>query len=117
MHAIPKPEFPRPEKRRENWLNLNGQWDFRLFPAGAEEAEKSFAANRSAYDREIAVPFSWVCPLSGVEEDVAGIGWYRRAVSYQKKNRLFLCLAPSITRRTSMSTGRMLDPPGRLLLF
>ncbi|HIV27685.1 MAG TPA: glycoside hydrolase family 2 [Candidatus Ornithocaccomicrobium faecavium] len=91
MHAIPKPEFPRPEKRRENWLNLNGQWDFRLFPAGAEEAEKSFAANRSAYDRAIAVPFSWVCPLSGVEEDVAGIGWYRRAVSYQKKNRLFLC--------------------------
>ena len=70
---------------------MNGQWDFRLFPAGAEEEEKAFAANRSAYDRAIAVPFSWVCPLSGVEEDVAGIGWYRRAVSYQKKNRLFLC--------------------------
>ena len=116
MHAIPKPEFPRPEKRRENWLNLNGQWDFRLFPAGAEEAEKSFAANRSAYDREIAVPFSWVCPLSGVEEDVAGIGWYRRAVSEEKPP------VPVLWRRR-LQGGRLCQrdacwiPPGRLLLF
>ena len=36
MHVIPKPEFPRPEKQRESWLNLNGQWDFKLFPAGSE---------------------------------------------------------------------------------
>jgi len=89
MHAIPKPEFPRPEKRREGWLNLNGQWDFKLFPAGNEDAEKAF--DRAGYDREITVPFSWVCPLSGVQENVAGIGWYRREVEYAPKARLFLC--------------------------
>ena len=89
MHAIPKPEFPRPEKQRANWLNLNGQWDFKLFPAGNEDAEKAF--DRASYDREITVPFSWVCPLSGVQENVAGIGWYKREVEYSTKNRLFLC--------------------------
>jgi len=91
MYAIPKPEFPRPEKERKNWLNLNGSWDFRLFAQGNEEAEKTFAGNRNEYDRTIQVPFSWVCPLSGVQENVAGIGWYRREVSHQKKGRLFLC--------------------------
>ena len=31
---IPKKEFPRPERERRRWLNLNGDWDFKLFPAG-----------------------------------------------------------------------------------
>ncbi|MGI6174461.1 MAG: glycoside hydrolase family 2 protein [Christensenellales bacterium] len=91
MVTIPKPEFPRPDKQRDAWMNLNGQWDFRLFPAGREDAEKAFAKNRAEYDREIAVPFSWVAPLSGVAENVAGIGWYRRSVRYEKKGLLFLC--------------------------
>ena len=91
MCNIPKPEFPRPEKRRESWLNLNGAWDFKLFPQGSEAAEQAFAAARSDYDRTITVPFSWVCPLSGVAENVAGIGWYRREINYTRKNRLFLC--------------------------
>ena len=82
MHCIPKPEFPRPEKRRDNWLNLNGSWQFELFAAGKEETEKRFCADRVQYSRTIQVPFSWVCPLSGVEENVAGIGWYRRMVEY-----------------------------------
>ena len=89
MHAIPKPEFPRPEKRRESWLNLNGSWQFELFAAGSEAAEKAF--DRANYTRTIQVPFSWVCPLSGVEEKVAGIGWYRREVEFAPKGRLFLC--------------------------
>ena len=91
MQCIPKPEFPRPEKRRDNWMNLNGSWQFELFAAGKEADEKQFFANRSQYSRAIQVPFSWVCPLSGVQENVAGIGWYRRTVEYEKKNRLFLC--------------------------
>ena len=89
---IPKPEFPRPEKQRESWKNLNGQWEFKLFPTGEEAAEKAFRENRGDYDRRITVPFSWVCPLSGVEENVAGVGWYRRTTVHPKKERLFLCI-------------------------
>ena len=91
MNTIPKPEFPRPEKQRENWLNLNGQWDFQLFAKGNEEAEKAFAKERSQYDRRIQVPFSWVCPLSGVNENVPGIGWYRREATFEASDRVFLC--------------------------
>ena len=91
MITIPKPEFPRPEKRRENWMNLNGSWQFELFAAGKADEEKQFAGNRTTYTRTIQVPFSWVCPLSGVEENVAGIGWYCRSVSHKKQGRLFLC--------------------------
>jgi len=89
VFSIPKPEFPRPEKERLSWLNLNGSWDFALFPAGSEEKEAAF--DRKSYDREIVVPYSWVSPLSGVQENVAGIGWYRRSVNFAPKGRLFLC--------------------------
>ena len=26
--SIPRPEYPRPQFRRDGWMNLNGQWDF-----------------------------------------------------------------------------------------
>ena len=91
MIQIPKPEFPRPDRTRGRWLNLNGEWDFRLFPAGEEEAEKRFAPSRADYDRRITVPFSWTCPLSGVRENVAGVGWYRREAAFEPRGRLFLC--------------------------
>ena len=44
---IPKKEFPRPERERRRWLNLNGDWDFKLFPAGEEAAEQTFADGRA----------------------------------------------------------------------
>ena len=47
MPCIPKPEFPRPEKRRDSWLNLNGSWQFELFAAGEEEKEKQFSESRN----------------------------------------------------------------------
>lgn len=48
MQTIPKPEFPRPERQRGRWLNLNGSWDFRLFPEGTEAEERIFAQNITA---------------------------------------------------------------------
>ncbi|MDY2834855.1 MAG: glycoside hydrolase family 2 TIM barrel-domain containing protein [Candidatus Aphodomonas sp.] len=91
MQNIPKKEFPRPERQRSRWLNLNGEWDFRLFPEGHEADERLFARSRAAYNRRIVVPFSWACPLSKVEEDVAGVGWYRRTVRFEASERVFLC--------------------------
>lgn len=92
MQSIPKPEFPRPERQREHWQNLNGVWDFQLFPEGEEVKEAAFAKERAAYETTIQVPFSWVCPLSQVEENVAGVGWYRREAVYEgRADRIFLC--------------------------
>ena len=63
--SIPRPEYPRPQFRRDGWMNLNGQWDF------------SF--DRPVFDREITVPFAYQSKLSGIglserHDEV----WYRR---------------------------------------
>ncbi|MCQ2447122.1 MAG: glycoside hydrolase family 2, partial [Clostridia bacterium] len=71
--------YPSPDKRRENWLNLNGAWEF------------SF--DEPIFDKTITVPFTWTSPLSGVEEDRKGAGFYRKKVAYQPKMaRLFLVI-------------------------
>ncbi|HML48665.1 MAG TPA: glycoside hydrolase family 2, partial [Clostridia bacterium] len=88
---IPKAEHPRPDRARANWLNLNGEWDFALFPKNGEAAEAAFAKARTAYDQTIVVPFSWACPLSGVAKDTAGVGWYRRSAAFEAEGRIFLC--------------------------
>lgn len=49
---------PRPDQWREEFINLNGEWEF------------SFDA--PTYERRITVPFSWASPLSGIGEDVRG---------------------------------------------
>ncbi len=76
-NRIPKPLHPSPDRVREGWLNLNGEWEF------------SF--DEPSYDRKITVPFSWGAPLSGIGDDRRGIGYYRRTVRYNAENdRLFL---------------------------
>lgn len=93
MQAIPKPEHPRPDRMREPWLNLNGEWDFRLFEENGLEAEKTFAGQDGRiYDQVITVPFSWVSPLSGIQRDAAGVGWYRREAVFACEGRVFLCI-------------------------
>ncbi len=93
MDNTPRAEFPRPDRQRANWLNLNGLWDFALFSKGQEAEETSFSAERICYPLQINVPFSWTSPLSGIEQDVAGIGWYRKSVSYSiaSDTHVFLC--------------------------
>ena len=50
--------YPRPQLKRESYVNLNGQWDFTV------RQEKSLPAT---YDRKILVPFCPESQLSGIE--------------------------------------------------
>ncbi len=73
--------YPRPQFRRENWTNLNGNWDFSVTSIEAESAPKN-------WEGKILVPFAIEAPLSGVErqftpEDAL---WYRRTVDVEKKD-------------------------------
>ena len=78
MQSIPLKEHPRPDFQREQWLNLNGLWDFRFDPQNVGENEKWYNKPNS-FDRKIMVPFPWGSKLSGLDNE-AEIGWYSRQI-------------------------------------
>ncbi len=77
--TIPRPEHPRPDRFRPDWLNLNGLWQFKMDP-GASGAEQNWQGRDAAFDREILVPFCMESALSGIgHKDFMAAAWYRRA--------------------------------------
>jgi hypothetical protein len=69
---IPLSQYPRPQMKRESFINLNGYWDF------AKEKSKS----KPVFNKKILVPFSPETKLSGIEErvDPDDYIFYRRLV-------------------------------------
>lgn len=61
--------YPRPQMRRESFINLNGQWEFSLCPPH--------------YEQTIRVPFCPECALSGIAQhpEDGQYFWYRRKFS------------------------------------
>lgn len=84
---IPRPEYPRPRLVRENnWMNLNGEWDFRKDP-GNSGMQRNFW-NEDVYDMKINVPYCLESKLSGIEDtDFILRVWYRRTFRLTKANR------------------------------
>jgi len=75
---IPLPEHPRPDFQRDDWINLNGRWDFR-FDLNDQGLEDYWYQADHPFGRQIMVPFPWGSSLSGVP-DSADIAWYRREI-------------------------------------
>lgn len=73
--ANPLPEYPRPQMERDQWVNLNGLWDYAIAEKG-----KSFP---TAFDGKILVPFPVESSLSGVQKRVGQNRelWYQRKFS------------------------------------
>jgi hypothetical protein len=67
-------EYPRPQLVRKDWLSLNGLWDYAVTPRDA--------AQPTAWDGKILVPFCPESALSGVGKSVGGnkLLWYRRTI-------------------------------------
>ena len=77
--TIPRPEYPRPQCVRQNWLCLNGEWQFETDP-GDSGLERGLV-ERELHDR-ILVPFCPESSLSGIgETDFLNAVWYRRTVT------------------------------------
>lgn len=77
--ALPKPEHPRPQLVRDNWVNLNGTWEFEI-DAGDSGLERGLRNRGLA--AQILVPFAPETKLSGVEHvDFMEAVWYRRTVT------------------------------------
>jgi len=74
---VPRPEHPRPDLQRQEWLNLNGGWDFEVDEEGGHAP--SAPKPRNAFSRRIVVPFPPESKLSGVNVlDFMTSIWYRR---------------------------------------
>ncbi len=82
--SVPRNEYPRPMLVRDEWLNLNGEWDFEIDDA-KNGIEREFF-NRSSLDGKIIVPFCPESKLSGIgHTDFMECVWYRRDFDIPKQ--------------------------------
>ena len=74
MCDLPLPEYPRPQMVREDWINLNGMFDFAI-TGDIEWCEE--------YTDEIRVPFAVESCLSGICKRVSAKDrlWYRKKIT------------------------------------
>lgn len=73
----PRPEYPRPQFVRRDWLNLNGEWEF-AFDDADEGLGLGWQDGR-ALERRILVPFPFQCERSGInEKGIHETVWYAR---------------------------------------
>lgn len=76
---VPRPEHPQPQFQRENWLNLNGVWEFEFDDADIG-LEQGWAVRCPPFSRRIVVPFCFESPQSGIgDTGFHPQTWYRRS--------------------------------------
>ena len=75
--SIPRSEYPRPQLVRDEWLCLNGAWEFEI--DNARSGMERGLEKASALQGSIIVPFCPESRLSGVEHrDFISCVWYAR---------------------------------------
>jgi len=80
-----KEEYPRPQLVRENWMNLNGTWEFTFDDADQGMAENWFF-NDKKFEDEIEVPFVYQTPMSGIDnQENHEIIWYKKTFEIPEK--------------------------------
>ncbi|KPV43959.1 glycoside hydrolase family 2 protein [Alicyclobacillus ferrooxydans] len=80
----PRPEYPRPQMTRDEWMNLNGDWEFEI-DNGRTGRERNIL-NKERFNQTIVVPFCPESKLSGVEnKDFMSAVWYRRTFTVPKE--------------------------------
>ncbi len=107
--SIPLPEHPRPDFMREEWLNLNGYWDFRFDEKNIGETEKWFN-NPRAFNKKILVPFPWGSKLSEISNE-ADIAWYARKIQIPagwEDEKVYVVFGASDWKTTVWIDGQLL---------
>lgn len=83
---------PRPDRYRENWIDLNGSWEFAFDDEGKGIAEKWFEGH--VYSASIQVPYCYQSERSGLQDAGKHFHlWYERRVEIteaMKGRRLWL---------------------------
>ncbi|MFM9282397.1 glycoside hydrolase family 2 protein [Paenibacillus jiagnxiensis] len=83
MSTHPRPEYPRPQFARQEWLNLNGEWEFGFDDERRGDRERWYEPeNSTAFDKKIQVPFAFQSKLSGIgDPDFHDLVWYRKKLT------------------------------------
>ena len=95
-NSIPLSEHPRPDFKRDNWKNLNGEWEFK-FDQKNEGLKNEWYNGKTPFNEKIIVPFPWGSKLSGIE-DKANIGWYKKSIrvdSAWKNKKTYIVIGAS----------------------
>lgn len=76
--GAPRCEYPQPQFEREDWVNLNGYWEFEFDDANAGLNE-NWAGDGAKFSRNILVPFCFESPKSEIgDPSEHSCVWYRR---------------------------------------
>ncbi|MDR3094037.1 MAG: beta-glucuronidase [Bacteroidales bacterium] len=79
QNSIPRPEYPRPQFERQDWINLNGNWTY-AFDFGKSGKDRKLYKS-TGFNSTIQVPFCPESKLSGVEHrDYINAMWYHRKI-------------------------------------
>jgi beta-galactosidase/beta-glucuronidase len=79
--SVPRPEYPRPQFVRDEWFNLNGEWEF-AFDDKEIGLSEEWHDGRALPGR-ITVPFGYQTPLSGVnDKSIHEVVWYARSFEF-----------------------------------
>ncbi len=77
-------EYPRPHFRRDNWLSLNGIWEFE-FDDNHDGEVRGIHNGNIKLEKEINVPFSYQYPESGIGDTTFhDTLWYRRSFAFDR---------------------------------
>lgn len=80
-------EYPRPHFRRDEWLSLNGIWEFE-FDDNHDGEKRGIHTGNVKLSGEINVPFTYQYPESGIgDKTFHDTLWYRRSFVYDKPGK------------------------------
>ncbi|MBC7568086.1 MAG: glycoside hydrolase family 2 [Pedobacter sp.] len=79
--VIPFPEYPRPQLQRNDWLCLNGKWDYVGGKGVADALNPTQPIAFEGTTENILVPYCPESVISGIERKQEINMWYRRAVT------------------------------------
>ncbi|MDE3184346.1 MAG: glycoside hydrolase family 2 [Bacteroidota bacterium] len=88
---VPFPEYPRPQMQRDDWINLNGKWNY---VGGKKVTDPTTVTEPASFDKaeKITVPYPPESYLSGIQRKQEINMWYNRTFtlpsSYKGKHVL-----------------------------
>jgi len=84
-NKIPRPEHPKAQFERENWQNLNGEWNFAFDDENQGEKNKWFEQNELG--EKIIVPFTFETKASGIaDRSQHNYIWYQRSFEVEAES-------------------------------